>query len=145
MRKRQSVLTRLSHAGLKTTTDDQHRLKSNVLPAENIAGQQNLDNHTRKRSYQQPPIADDQHRLKSNVLPEENTIGQQNLDRYIQKRSYEQSPILNAMYNSDQQMKQIVQLGQKSRTSSGQGLRAHNLCIQANSRWLLVFTMNRTI
>ena len=40
---------------------------------------------------------------------EENTIGQQNLHRYIQKRSYEQSPMLNAMYNSDQQMKQIVQ------------------------------------
>ena len=47
--------------------------------------------------------------MKSNVLPEENTFGQQSLDRYIRKRSYEQSPILNAMYNSDQQMKQIVQ------------------------------------
>ena len=57
----------------------------------------------------QPPIANDQHQLKSNVLPEENTIGQQSLDRYIRKRSYEQSPILNAMYNSDQQTKQIVQ------------------------------------
>ena len=94
---------------LKPTTDDQHRLTQNVLPDENIAGQQNLDHYTRKRSYQQQPIADDQHRLKSNVLPEENTIGQQNRDRYIRKRSYEQSPILNAMYNSDQQMKQIVQ------------------------------------
>ena len=27
---------------LKPTTDDQHRLKSNVLPEENIVGQQNL-------------------------------------------------------------------------------------------------------
>ena len=35
-------------------------------------------------------------------------VGQQNLDRHIRKRSYEQSPILNAMYNSDQQMKQFV-------------------------------------
>ena len=43
------------------------------------------------------------------MLLEENTIGQQNLDRYIRKRSYEQSPILNAMYNSEQQIKQIVQ------------------------------------
>ena len=93
---------------LKPTTDDQHRLKTNVLPEENITGQQNLDHYTRKRSYQQPLIANDQHQLKSNVLPEENTIGQQSLDRYIRKRSYEQSPILNAMYNSDQQMKQIV-------------------------------------
>ena len=33
---------------LKTTTDDQHRLKSNVLPEENIADQQNLDHYTRK-------------------------------------------------------------------------------------------------
>ena len=41
---------------LKPTTVDQHRLKSNVLPDENIAGQQNLDHYTRKRSYQQPPI-----------------------------------------------------------------------------------------
>ena len=56
---------------LNTTTDDQHRLKTNVLPEENITGQQNLDHYTRKRSYQQPPIANDQHQLKSNVLPEE--------------------------------------------------------------------------
>ena len=74
---------------LKPTTDDQHRLKSNVLSEENIVGQQNLDHYTRKRSYQQQPIADDQHQLKSNVPPEENTIGQQNLHRYIQKRSYD--------------------------------------------------------
>ena len=94
---------------LKPTTDDQHRLKTNVLPEENITGQQNLDHYTRKRSYQQPLIANDQHQLKSNVLPEENTIGQQNLDRYIRKRWYEQTPILNAMYNSDQQTNQIVQ------------------------------------
>ena len=55
------------------------------------------------------PTTDGQHQLKSNVLFEENTIGQQNLARYTRKRSYEQPPILNAMYNSDQQMKQIVQ------------------------------------
>ena len=94
---------------LKPTTDDQHRLKTNVLPEENITGQQILAHYTRKRSYQQPPIANDQHQLKSNVLPGKNTFGQQSLDRYIRKRSYEQSPVLNAMYNSDQQMKQIVQ------------------------------------
>ena len=51
---------------LKPTTDDQHRLNSNVLPIEH------------------------QHLLKSNVLPKENTIGQQNLARYTRKRSYEQ-------------------------------------------------------
>ena len=86
---------------LNTTTDDQHRLKTNVLPEENISGQQNLDHYTRKRSYQQPAIANDQHQLKSNELPDESTFGQQSLDRYILKRSYEQSPILNAMHNSD--------------------------------------------
>ena len=95
---------------LKPTTDDQHRIKSSVLHEENIPDQQNLDHYTRKHSCQQPPIADDQHRLKSNVLPKENTIGQQNLVRYTRKRSYEQSAILNAMYNSDQQMKQIAQV-----------------------------------
>ena len=95
---------------LKPTTDDQHRLESNVLHEENIADQQNLDHYTRKHSCQQPPIADDQHRLISNVLPKESTIGQQNLARYSRKRSYEQSPVLNAMYNSDQQMKKITQV-----------------------------------
>ena len=30
---------------LKPTTDDQHRLKSNVLPEENSTGQQNLDRY----------------------------------------------------------------------------------------------------
>ena len=78
---------------LKPSTDDQHRLKTNVLPEENTTGQQNLDHYTRKRSYQPPPIVNDQHQLKSNVPPEENTIGQQSLDRYIRKRSCEQSPI----------------------------------------------------
>ena len=82
---------------LNTTTDDQHRLKTNVLPEENITGRQNMDHYTRKRSYQQPPIANDQHQLKSNVLPDENAFGQQSLDRYIRKRSYQQSPILNAI------------------------------------------------
>ena len=94
---------------LKPSTDDQHRLKTNVLPEENTTGQQNLDHYTRKRSYQQPLIANDQHQLKSNILPDEDTLGQQSLDRYIRKRSYEQSPILNTMYNSDQHVKQIVQ------------------------------------
>ena len=61
---------------LKPTSHDQHRLKSNVLPDEYIAGQQNLHYYTRKRSYQQPPFVIDQHPLKSNVLHEENTIGQ---------------------------------------------------------------------
>ena len=84
---------------LKTTTDDQHQLKTNVLPEENITGQQTLDHYTRKRSYQQPPTANDQHQKKSNVLPGENTFGQQSLDPNIRKRSYEQSPVLNATYN----------------------------------------------
>ena len=38
------------------TTDDQHRLKTNVLPDENTDGQQNLYRYIRKRSYQHPPI-----------------------------------------------------------------------------------------
>ena len=68
-----TVSSRYLMLDLKPTTDDQHGLKSNVLPEENIVGQQNLDNYTRKRSYQQQPITDDQHQLKLNMPPEENT------------------------------------------------------------------------
>ena len=41
---------------LKPTTDDQHRLKTNVLPEENNFGQQSLDRYIRKRSYEQSPV-----------------------------------------------------------------------------------------
>ena len=37
-------------------------------------------------------------------------LGQQNLASYTRNRSYGQSPILNALFNSDQQMKQIAQV-----------------------------------
>ena len=94
--------TKLPHGylmlGLKPTSDYQHRLKSNVLPEEDITVQQILDHHTRKYSCEHTPT-DDQHRMKSNVLLKENTIGQQNLARYTRKRSYEQPPILLTMYN----------------------------------------------
>ena len=57
------------------------------------------------------PTTDDKQRLKSNVLRGENNLFQHTLKKYtyIQKQSYRQPPIVNAMYNSDQQMKQIVQ------------------------------------
>ena len=54
-------------------------------------------------------LTDDKQRLKSNVLPGENNVFQHTLKKCIQKQSHRQPPILNAMYNSDQQMKKIVQ------------------------------------
>ena len=41
---------------LKPPTDDQHRLKTNVLPEENTTGQPSRDRYIRKRSYEQSPI-----------------------------------------------------------------------------------------
>ena len=96
---------------LKPTTDDQHRLKNETycqtkIPMVNKTYTVIFESDRINNNHPSPMTNIDWNR---NVLPEENTYGQQNLYRYIQKRSYQQPPILNAMYNSDQQMKQIVQ------------------------------------
>ena len=48
------------------------------------------------------------HRLKTNVLPGERDGLQRQLSGYIRKKSYRQPPLLNAMYNTEQEMANIL-------------------------------------
>ena len=54
------------------------------------------------------PTTHDHHRLKTNVLPRERDSLQQQLSGYMRKQSYRQPPILNAMYNTEQEMENIL-------------------------------------
>ena len=54
------------------------------------------------------PTTHDHHRLKTNVLPGEGDGLQQQLSGYMRKQSYRQPPILNAMYNTEQEMENIL-------------------------------------
>ena len=54
------------------------------------------------------PTTHDHHRLKTNVLPGERDGLQQQLSGYTRKKSYRQPPILNAMYNTEQEMENIL-------------------------------------
>ena len=54
------------------------------------------------------PTTDDHRRLKTNVLPGERDGLQQQLSGYMRKQSYRQPPILNAMYNTEQEMENIL-------------------------------------
>jgi hypothetical protein len=47
------------------------------------------------------PTTDDQQRLKTNVLPGD-------IAKFIQKQSYHQPPLVNAMYDAEQRMKEIM-------------------------------------
>ena len=53
------------------------------------------------------PTTDDQKRLKTNVLPGE-------IAKFIQKQSYRQPPLVNAMYDAEQRMKEIMEAPQPS-------------------------------
>jgi hypothetical protein len=53
------------------------------------------------------PTTDDQQRLKTNVLPGE-------IAKFIQKQSHQQPPQLNAMYDAEQRMKEIIEAPQLS-------------------------------
>ena len=53
------------------------------------------------------PTTDDQKRLKTNVLPGE-------IAKFIQKQSYRQPPLVNAMYDAEQRMKEIMDAPQLS-------------------------------
>ena len=54
------------------------------------------------------PITHDHHCLKTNVLLRERDSLQQQLSGYMRKQSYRQPPILNAMYNTKQEMENIL-------------------------------------
>ena len=48
------------------------------------------------------PTTDDQQRLKTNVLPGE-------VSKFVRKQSYLQPPALNAMYDAEKQMREIME------------------------------------
>ena len=54
------------------------------------------------------PTTHDHHRLKTNVLPRERDGLQQQLSGHMRKQSYRQPPILNAMYNPQQEIENIL-------------------------------------
>ena len=53
------------------------------------------------------PTTDDQQRLKTNVLPGE-------IVKFLHKQSYRQPPLVNAMYDAEQRMKEIMEAPQLS-------------------------------
>jgi hypothetical protein len=53
------------------------------------------------------PTTDDQQRLKANVLPGE-------IAKFLHKQSYRQPPLVNAMYDAEQRMKEIMDAPQLS-------------------------------
>ena len=60
------------------------------------------------------PTTDDQQRPKTNVLPGEVPQGDTAavMTRYMQKRSYLQFPVLNAIYNAEKRMCDILKTQQ---------------------------------
>jgi hypothetical protein len=54
------------------------------------------------------PTTDDQQRLKNNILPGEADA----LVEYVRKKSYQQPPLVNAMYDAEQRMKEIMEAPQ---------------------------------
>ena len=63
---------------------------------------------TSHRHVDLKPTTHDHHRLKTNVLPVERDGLQQQLSGYMRKKSYRQPSILNAMYNTEQEMENIL-------------------------------------
>jgi hypothetical protein len=53
------------------------------------------------------PTTDDHQRLKTNVLPGE-------IEKFLQKQSYRQPPLVNAMFDAEQRMKEIMEAPQLS-------------------------------
>jgi hypothetical protein len=51
------------------------------------------------------PTTDDQQRLKTNVLPDE-------IAKFLHKQSYRQPPLVNAMYDAEQRMQEIMEAPQ---------------------------------
>ena len=53
---------------------------------------------------------DDEQRLKNNILPGETSA----LEQYVRKKSYQHSPNLNAMFNTEKRMQEIMEAPQLS-------------------------------
>ena len=56
------------------------------------------------------PTTDDEQRLKTNILPSETSA----LEQYVGKKSYRHSPNLNAMYNTEKRIQEIMEAPQLS-------------------------------
>ena len=56
------------------------------------------------------PTTDDEQRLKTNILPGETST----LEQYVRKKSYQHSPNLNAMYNTEKRMQEVMKTPQLS-------------------------------
>ena len=56
------------------------------------------------------PTTDDEERLKTNILPGQTSA----LEQYVRKKSYCHSPNLNAMYNTEKRMQEIMEAPQLS-------------------------------
>jgi hypothetical protein len=54
------------------------------------------------------PTTDDQQRLKTNILPGKADA----LVEYLRKKSYQQPPLVNAIYDAEQRMKEIMEAPQ---------------------------------
>ena len=57
------------------------------------------------------PTVDDEERLKTNILPGETSA----LEQYVRKKSYRHPPNLNAMYNTEKRMQEIMEAPQPDR------------------------------
>ena len=69
------------------------------------------------------PTTDDEQRLKTNILPGESETSA--LEQYVKKKSYQHLPNLNAMYNMEMRMQEIMEAPQlfsweKSKLNSDQ-------------------------
>ena len=56
------------------------------------------------------PSTDDKERLKTNILPGDTSA----LEQYVSKKSYRHSPNLNARYNTEKRMQEIMEARQLS-------------------------------
>ena len=56
------------------------------------------------------PTTGGEQRFKTNILPGETST----LERYVRKKSYQHSPNLNAMYNTEKRMQEIMEAPQLS-------------------------------
>ena len=56
------------------------------------------------------PTTDDEQRLKTNILPEETIV----LEQHVRKKSYQHLPNLNAVYNTEERIQEIMEAPQLS-------------------------------
>ena len=93
------------------------------------------------------PTTHDHHRLKTNVLLWERDGLQQQLSGYIGKKSYRQPPILNAMYNMEQELENILSVpsmtpDEKSTLYSNEYHRFQTFIVDFRSLFTVIFRIS---